>query len=114
MKKDDLISRKAAIEAIVSLTAFENEDELKKFVEKKACDDYYLGGLCDVIDEIKNTTAVDAAPVVHARLIKYEPDMHGTEPVECNACNYLFARLYPQNYCPNCGAKLDGERRDSE
>jgi hypothetical protein len=35
--------------------------------------------------------------------------MHGTEPLACNVCKYLFALLYPRNYCPNCGAKMEPE-----
>ena len=56
----------------------------------------------------------DRVAVVHARWIQYGPDLHGTEPLECSACNYIFGRIYPRNYCPNCGAKMDGERRDDE
>lgn len=28
----------------------------------------------------------------------------------CSCCHYGFARLYPRNYCPNCGAKMDVEK----
>lgn len=63
--------------------------------------------------KIMKQHAVDAVPVVHGRWIKYEPDMHGTEPLACNVCNYLFAQLYPQNYCPNCGAKMETKNEQS-
>ena len=108
---NDLISRRAAIDTIVSLTAFESEDELEKFVEEKACDDYYLGGLYDAIDEIKDITAVDAVPVVHARWL-YE---HGDPAMlPCSACGYEVYRYNNTPYCPCCGARMDGERRDGE
>lgn len=64
--------------------------------------------LDDCIVEIGEQPTVDAAPVVHARWIQYEPDLHGTKPLECGACHYLFARLYPRDFCPHCGAKMDG------
>ena len=63
------------------------------------------GGARKLMEE---APAVDAAPVVHARWIQYEPDLHGTKPLECGACQYLFARLYPRDFCPHCGAKMDG------
>ena len=63
------------------------------------------GGARKLMEE---APAVDAAPVVHARWIQYEPDLHGTKPLECGACHYLFARLYPRDFCPHCGAKMDG------
>lgn len=113
---NDLISMAAAIDAIVSLTAFINEDDIKKFVEEKACDDYYLGGICDAIDEIKNIAAVDAAPVRHGRWI--EDRTH----IMCSVCGARYkdeivfmpdACMSGQIYdglerCPHCGARMDG------
>ena len=73
---DDRISRAAAIEAAVRLTTFKSEDELDKFVEDKACGDYYLGGICNVIDKIKELPAVDAIPIEWLRdKYKTEPEM---------------------------------------
>lgn len=57
--------------------------------------------------EIEKLPAVDAVPVVHAKWIVYEADMHGTKPIECSACHYLFARIHPKYFCPNCGAKME-------
>lgn len=116
---DDLISRAEVIEAIVSLTAFESEDELKKYVEEKACDDYYLGGLIDAIDEIKDTTAVDAVPVVHARWVDEDfpyKDANANPRVTaiCSVCGNVAHRMEHgysilSKFCPACGARMDGE-----
>lgn len=57
-----------------------------------------------IIDELEKIPTVDAAPVVHGRWIQCEPDL----PLECGACHCFFARLYPRNFCPHCGAKMDG------
>ena len=113
---DDLISRAAAIEAIISITAFESEDELNKFVEVKACEDYYLGGLCDAIDEIKDIPAVDAVPVVRCRDCKYAHMTYGGEVKYCDIISmpdgkgdYGYALYLPGDwFC------ADGERRESE
>lgn len=114
---DDLILRAAAIEAIISLTAFESEDELKRFVEEKACDDYYLGGLCDVIDEIKDTAAVDAVPVIRCQDCLYFCDMsdmgkgyqcsyHSVMGPDGEIENMFYTA--PEAYC------AWGERRDKD
>ena len=52
------------------------------------------------LDEIE---AADVVPVKHGRW------REGKKYLECLCCHYIFARLYPKNYCPNCGAKMDGE-----
>lgn len=62
----------------------------------------------------------DVAPVVHGRWISWEeagnfvpsPDRH-----ECSVCHDAAQVLVNgfellSDYCPNCGAKMDGERKD--
>ena len=65
--------------------------------------------------DIDAMPAADVAPVVHGRWIKYTTDgenMFG-EPIEivfacsCSVCG-LDGR-WESNYCPNCGARMDGE-----
>ena len=53
--------------------------------------------------------AVDAAPVVHGRWV-YE---HG-DPVmmPCSVCGYQIFRYNNTRYCPNCGARMDGDSDD--
>lgn len=53
--------------------------------------------------------AADVAPVTHGRWISKNP--HGYEWIfVCSNCDYVDG--YPfndrPNYCPNCGAKMDG------
>ena len=52
--------------------------------------------------------AADVAPVRHGRL-----GTHSDRPdsLICSVCNYGFDmwKHDPHNYCPNCGAKMDGE-----
>ena len=103
MKSNDLISRETALSAI------DNERNILIEQERLGAEHIVVHHARRLIEDLP---AMDAVPVVHARLIKYEPDMHGTEPVGCSACNYLFARLYPHKYCPNCGAKLDARDED--
>ena len=80
---DDLISRKAAIEAV------------------SYCGDITV---CEARAEIMALPPIDAAPVVHGR---WEDTVIGT--AKCNLCggNYNVYKEF-MKYCPNCGAKMDG------
>jgi hypothetical protein len=57
-----------------------------------------------MFSQIKDLPAVDAVPVVHGEW-KWS---HGGECSECGFHNSNF----DYRYCPMCGAKMDGERRD--
>lgn len=58
--------------------------------------------------------AADVAPVVHARWIhsRYEDCSEQFELVKCSQCNHeAYAMAFyvrGGNYCPACGAKMDG------
>lgn len=55
---------------------------------------------------VASPPAADVAPVVHGA-------WQVTDRFKaCSVCGYAFARLLPDKYCPNCGAKMDGERKD--
>ena len=66
----------------------------------------------DVINSIRNAPTIDAEPVRHGRwLYNSYPTVwygHG-EPPEwvCSECEERAYNTY--DYCPNCGAKMDGE-----
>ena len=46
----------------------------------------------------------DVAPVVHGRWIMHDDEFGLT--CECSACH--IETMGDGNYCPNCGAKMDG------
>lgn len=65
--------------------------------------------LTDLREVLKDCTTIEAKPVVHAHWISKND--HGYEWVfVCSNCGYVDG--YPfndrHNYCPNCGAKMDG------
>lgn len=74
--------------------------------------------------EINNIPAADAVPVVHARWEEcdyLEPCVHGfgtirhfNAGVRCTNCVNVFDKklLWKNNFCPNCGAKMDGGKTD--
>ncbi len=74
-----------------------------------------LGGLRAIVLEkdIRNAPTVDAVEVVHGRWEKID-DFDGEFHWRCSACGveWFFYEEGPQengcNYCPRCGAKMDG------
>lgn len=73
-------------------------------------------GTGDAIDIIEDAPAADVAPVVHGC---FEPcfDENGNWRQGFAKCSNCGKEYYAQvinhfGYCPNCGAKMDGERKD--
>ena len=58
-------------------------------------------GTADYIYMIEDMPSADVAPVVHARWKRY-----GKNLGECSECGEIVS--VRNNYCPNCGAKMDG------
>ena len=81
----------------------------------------------DIISSIENAPTVDAVEVVHGRWVNVGGDLHYSGVLyNCSVCNkvhFVNARhalvtlhyhdeiFNKPQYCPNCGAKMDGERR---
>lgn len=63
MPNNDLISRAAAIDAIVSVTVFLDADYIKNLCENPSNSEDWLGGVCDAINAVEEVNAVDAIPV---------------------------------------------------
>lgn len=63
---------------------------------------------------LEKLPAADVVPVVHARWIhsRYEDCSEQFELVKCSQCNHeayaMDFYVRGGNYCPNCGAKMDG------
>lgn len=58
-----------------------------------------------ILMDIDEAPAADVAPVMHGRWISHKGYC------ECNLCHNLFGSYF--NYCPNCGAKMDGGENDA-
>lgn len=90
----EYITKKAAIKAVENapIELFQSEWE-------------------EIEEAINAVPAADVAPVVHGRWLHSGYTDH-LEVVKCSECNHeAFAiSLYvcDGNYCPNCGAKMDG------
>lgn len=106
----DLISRAAAIEYLMLNMGWHDDDgyEVSDADEKRKI----------ITDLVNGIPTVDATPVVHGRWVKMTgmmpPEYHGH--YECSECQWhvkglrnSWTREEEMNYCPNCGAKMDGE-----
>lgn len=54
--------------------------------------------------DVMGMPAADVAPVRIGRWIEEK------QTLTCSTCRYIFRRLYPRSFCPNCGAIMDGWR----
>lgn len=66
---------------------------------------YEMDGL-DVVRYLETLPTVDAAPVAHGRweILDFAGYMR------CSVCGQIMDGYY--NYCPHCGAKMDGDKND--
>lgn len=62
--------------------------------------------LNDKIVELVKSQSADVAPVRRGRWAETVTD--GFLFVSCSACGFKTGRI-DYNYCPNCGARMDGE-----
>jgi hypothetical protein len=71
----------------------------------------YKAAIDDMTQAVKEAPTIDAVPVVHGRWVFKERAHY----FKCSLCKepipykfgYAGSRRY-YNYCPNCGAKMDG------
>lgn len=82
-------------------------DELKKQFDDIP---FFIGLTGDCVQKmIDDMPIVEAAPVVHAKWKKSRipVPVYGGIEISCSSCGRIAAHEY--NYCPHCGAKMDGE-----
>ena len=76
--------------------------------------DHYTSGFDEAVTRVENFPAADVAPVVHGRWDdsgRYKFPS-GNTAVRCTNCGCALTeseyRLNNWNYCPVCGARMDG------
>lgn len=110
---DDLISRSDLMAQVV---------RKKSEVGAKRHTEGFNDAILRVRSMIHSAKAINAVPVVHARWIdEIEPNAVTSSGKEvhffrCSACNFTWnnktAVLNYFRFCPNCGARMDGETND--
>ena len=104
----DLISRSALLQLlyekwlnnIPNRTCFFLDGEIQRTAEAKTIE--------KIMKEIEGQPTVDAVEVVHGEWVKSNPH---NRFMECSVCGF-YQDHTAFNYCPNCGAKMDGGKKD--
>lgn len=104
----------------MTMAKYINREELVEWLKRIPLKDLSDGrGLCRIIMEkdfkrairtIPDGTTIDVAPSVHGRWIEQEKYTFGVM-YDCSICGdrILDNGQHPWNYCPNCGARMEGE-----
>ena len=98
MTMSDLISRNAVLKIL---------DNSRGIRAGQDCARGIWINLMDAIGEIERVPAVEAKPVRHGKWINAGHDAF-TQYRRCSSCARLLANAPAYDYCPNCGAKMDG------
>lgn len=97
------------------MTEYIKREELMEFpirrnhYDRENGNKHFINGIETVLEYAENLPAVDVAPVVHGRWIE------GKDYLKCSVCRGLTKKDFRDgcwNYCPNCGAKMDGKTGD--
>lgn len=98
--------------------------EMAEYIERKALDKALTSAAVNDKDKNRRTwttaicilhdlPAADVAPVVHGRWIDrgdYVTTAYGSLPVNrCSECHMDVTLEDFDSYCPNCGARMDGD-----
>lgn len=74
-----------------------------------SCQNKIIQGLLEAQDVVAAAPTVDAVEVVHGRWRKQRNE------TKCSVCHFIYYSNHDYfNYCPNCGAKMDGGRSERE
>ena len=76
-------------------------ERLTYLLDKNGPYDYFTNGYDEAVSTVEEFLSADVAPVVHGRWKRY-----GKNLGECSECGEVVS--VRNNYCPNCGAKMDG------
>lgn len=120
----DYIKREDAKDAVINIVGWESiaryVDEMSKHFSTK--DNEYYDALMDAEDAIDDLPSADVAPVRHGRWIETSYDEYTCSVCGKNVSDEIFYAIGPEdresasmgvaNYCPNCGAKMDGDADD--
>lgn len=103
---DDYIDRKK----VIARFTFEQGD----YIPEKLIDGYdNVIAVRTIKRVLREIPGADVAPVVHSYWGEYEsfplaPSMNGYPCMNCGM-HFRASSVPVLNYCPNCGAKMDGE-----
>ena len=89
-------------EAAIAYIREQSEECQKAFEELGGESGIYADAYNDLAEDFYSIPAADVAPVVHGHRVD-----DGGFYARCSQCDGVLPLCV--NYCPNCGAKMDGE-----
>ena len=99
---------------------------MAEYIEREALKEKFWGACknClsedDIADLIDDVPAANVAPVVHGRweLDHADAEDSSFDVVRCSTCGYkayaISVHIRNGNYCPVCGAKMDGGEKPND
>ena len=103
----EYISREEALDKMRSLKS--------RFRAKNDWDSGYDTAIAEAFEHIKRVPVADVQPVKHGKW-KHVAGMNS----KCSVCSHYFpvtefdSRPFDINFCPQCGAKMDGDDDNDE
>ena len=86
------------------MAEYVDREAIKSAIRKRVNNSLIISWLISIVNTIP---AAEVAPVVHGRWnFDAFTAKHGN-PYRCSCCKEEYADMF--NYCPNCGARMDGE-----
>lgn len=101
----EYIKKEDALFAFYRLYVFPKSDDSEKYMQQ----------IEDIHNDIKNLPAADVVEQKHGKWIEQEDPWFGWGVWQCSNCKeeYVLEEGTPDdnfyNYCPNCGAIMDGD-----
>lgn len=82
---------------------------MAEYIEREAAIESLHVAWDSAINALRNAPSDDVAPVVHGRWIEQEKYTFGVM-YDCSICgDRILDNGHSWNYCPNCGARMDGD-----
>lgn len=69
----------------------------------------YVYDLTDLEEYLAGIPTADVQEVRHGKWVRKEPEGAIFADYECSVCSSYPTGSIRSHYCPNCGAKMDGE-----
>ena len=87
---------------------------MAEYIEREAAIESLPVAWDSAINALRNAPSADVAPVVHGHFVHDGPRFaHGVDWWHCSNCGRLASGVETRHdYCPWCGAKMDGRRAD--
>lgn len=97
---------------MINLSELKANIDLEIELSKKESPDVFkcTMGLAELISEaLEQTLSADVVPLKHGEWKRCYDGFHDILEIVCSSCGRTGATHF--QYCPMCGAKMDGERR---